>query len=182
MPARPAASIGFGQPVVILPVQAELNQRREKLGGAKKREGLQFTSTGSRCDGDFLYNDRIRSMISAARFPYFSILTADARARSRAGGSWLSHSTQVLALVMAAAIGCLISWANDAAISPNMLTRLMCARSSSSRHNFSRSCSARLRSSMSVRVPPFEIRKGVRCATSPCRTPVHFQSKQLRRQ
>jgi hypothetical protein len=35
---------------------------------------------------------------------------------------------QLLALVMAAAMGCLISCAIDAAISPNVLTRLMCAR------------------------------------------------------
>ncbi len=38
-------------------------------------------------------------MISAARFPYLSILAAAARARSRLGGSCASHSMQVLALV-----------------------------------------------------------------------------------
>src|ERR1700676_381418 len=71
-------------------------------------------------------------MISAARFPYLSSLAAAARARSRLGGSCASHSMQLLALVMAAAMGCLISCASDAAISPNVLTRLVCARSASS--------------------------------------------------
>jgi hypothetical protein len=40
-------------------------------------------------------------MISAARFPYLSILSAAALARSRLGGSCASHSRQLLALVMA---------------------------------------------------------------------------------
>ena len=53
-------------------------------------------------------------MISAARFPYLSILAAAARARSRLGGSCASDSMQLLALVMAAATGCLISCASDA--------------------------------------------------------------------
>jgi hypothetical protein len=92
-------------------------------------------------------------MISAARFPYLSILAAAARARSRLGGSCASHSMQLLTLVMAAATGCLISCASDAAISPNVLTRLMCASSASSCRNLSRSCSARLRSVMSWTVP-----------------------------
>ena len=38
--------------------------------------------------------------ISAARFPYLSILPAAARAQSRLGGSCASHSMQLLALVM----------------------------------------------------------------------------------
>src|SRR6476659_2712269 len=75
-------------------------------------------------------------MISAARFPYLSILAAAARARSRLGGSCASHSMQLLALVMAAAMGCLISCASDAAISPNVLTRSICARSASSSRRF----------------------------------------------
>jgi len=45
-------------------------------------------------------------MISAARFPYLLIRVAAARARSRFGGSCASHSMQLLALVMAAAMGC----------------------------------------------------------------------------
>src|SRR5580693_7231435 len=75
-------------------------------------------------------------MISAARFPYLSIRAAAARARSRFGGSCPSHSRQLLALVMAAAMGCLISCASEAAISPNVLTRLVCARSASSCRSF----------------------------------------------
>src|ERR1035438_5075972 len=46
-------------------------------------------------------------MISAARFPYLSIRVAAARARSRLGGSCKSHSMQLLALVIAAAMSCL---------------------------------------------------------------------------
>src|SRR5580700_5396086 len=84
-------------------------------------------------------------MISAARFPYLSIRAAAARARSRLGGSCESHAMQLLALVMAAAMGCLISCASDADISPNVLTRLTWARSASSCRSLSRSCSARLR-------------------------------------
>src|SRR6202790_2393411 len=98
-------------------------------------------------------------MISAARFPYLSILAAAARARSRLGGSCASHSMQLLALVMAAAMGCLISCASDAAISPNVLTRLVCARSASSCRSFSLSCSADLSSVMSVESP--HAREGV---------------------
>ncbi len=92
-------------------------------------------------------------MISAARFPYLSILAAAARARSRLGGSCASHSMQLLALVIAAAMGCLISCAKDAAISPNVLTRSICARSASSCRSFSRSCSACLSVVMSVELP-----------------------------
>src|SRR6266478_2821209 len=75
---------------------------------------ISFTSISSLCGGDFLYSDRIWLMISAARFPYLSILAAAARARSRLGGSCASHSMQLLALVMAAAMGCLISCAREA--------------------------------------------------------------------
>src|SRR3984957_5349155 len=92
-------------------------------------------------------------MTSAARFPYLSILAAAARARSRLGGSCDSHSMQLLALVMAAAMGCLISCASDAALSPNVLTRLVCARSASSCRSLSLSCSALLSSVMSVELP-----------------------------
>jgi hypothetical protein len=63
-------------------------------------------------------------MISTARLPCLSILAAAARARSRLGGSCASQSMQLLALVMAAAMGCLISCAGDAAISPGVLARL----------------------------------------------------------
>src|SRR5260370_155803 len=55
-------------------------------------------------------------MISAARFPYLSIRAAAARARSRLGGSCASHSMQLLALVMAAAMGCLISYDREAGV------------------------------------------------------------------
>jgi hypothetical protein len=45
----------------------------------------------------------------------------DKRARSRLGGSCASHSMQLLALVIAAAMGCFISCAKEVAISPNRL-------------------------------------------------------------
>ena len=35
-------SCGFPEPVAILPIQAELNQRRENFGGAEKRDTLQL--------------------------------------------------------------------------------------------------------------------------------------------
>ena len=57
---------------------------------------------------------------SAARFPYLSILAAAARARSRLGGSCASHSMQLLALVMAAAMGCLISCASITPSTPQI--------------------------------------------------------------
>src|SRR5260221_501025 len=38
---------------------------------------ISFTSTNSRCGGDFLYNERRRSMISVARAPSFAILPVD---------------------------------------------------------------------------------------------------------
>ena len=41
------------------------------------------------------------------------------------------HRRQVVAFIIAPAIGCLISWLSDAASSPIMLTRLMRARSAS---------------------------------------------------
>ena len=44
-------------------------------------------------------------MISAARFPSFTILMAAARASSMSGVSAASQRKQVLALVLAAAIG-----------------------------------------------------------------------------
>ena len=85
--------------------------------------------------------------------PSFSILIAAALALSRSGGLRVSHRKQASALVIAAAMGCLISCASDAVSSPIILTRLTCARSASTWRNLSRSCSARLRSVMSTWVP-----------------------------
>jgi hypothetical protein len=108
------------------------------------------TSTNSRCGADFLYNDRSRSMISVARLPSFTILLVASIASSTSGCSRFSQRKHVFAFVMAAAIGCFNSWDTEAANSPSMLTRFTCARSARS---FSRSSSARLRSSMSVEIP-----------------------------
>src|SRR5260370_411485 len=44
---------------------------------------ISFTSTNSRCGGDFWYNDRRRSMISVARVPSFRILLEALEATSR---------------------------------------------------------------------------------------------------
>ena len=98
---------------------------------------ISFTSTNSRCGGAFLYNDRRRSMISVARVPSFTILFVASSASSTSGWSRFSHRMQVFALVIAAAMGCFSSWDNEAASSPKMLRRFICARSARS---FSRSC------------------------------------------
>ena len=102
---------------------------------------IAFTSTSSRCGGDFLYNDRKRSMISVARVPSSTILIVASSASSTSGWSRLSQRMQVPALVMAAVSGCFSSWDMEAASSPRVLTRFTCARSARS---CSRSCSARL--------------------------------------
>src|SRR5262245_29862868 len=57
-------------------------------------------------------------MTSPARSASCSMLVAAARASSRSGGSWASHRMHALAFKTAAVIGCLISWANEAASSP----------------------------------------------------------------
>ena len=92
-------------------------------------------------------------MISAARFPSFSILIVAARALSRSGGLRVSHRKQALALVIVAAMGWFISCARELASSPSMVTRFMCARSASSWRSLSRSSSARLRSVTSIELP-----------------------------
>lgn len=81
---------------------------------------------------------------------------------------------QLLALVIAAAIGCFISCASEAVNSPNMLTRLMCARSASSCRSFSRSCSAHLRSVMSVELKLFQIARGGKDRMTNRVDPFHF--------
>jgi len=69
-----------------------------------------------------------RLMISAARVPSFTILMAAARASSRFGVSAASQRIQVLALVMAAAIGDSLR-VSEAVSSPMVVTRFTCARS-----------------------------------------------------
>ena len=92
-------------------------------------------------------------MISAARFPSLSTLFAAARALSSSGGSCASHRKQALALVTVAVMGWFISCARELANSPSITTRFMCASSASNWRSLSRSCSARLRSSISVSAP-----------------------------
>ena len=69
------------------------------------------------------------------------------------GVSPASHRRQALPLLTTPESGWLTSCAIEAVSSPMMLTRLMCARSVSSRCNRARSSSARLRSVISTVVP-----------------------------
>ena len=109
-----------------------------------------FTSTNSRSAVLFLKSRRIRLMISAARVASLTILAAVWRASSMSGCSRESHRTQVFASVTAAAIGCLISWASEAANSLMVVTRFMYARSACA---WRKASSARLRSVTSMFVP-----------------------------
>src|SRR6266481_2771300 len=88
-----------------------------------------FTSTSSRCRAPFLKSKLMLPMMSAARVTSLTILDAASHASGTSGASRPSHRKQVLALVTAAEIGCLISCASDAVNSPIVVTLLKCARS-----------------------------------------------------
>src|SRR3984893_1996068 len=80
-------------------------------------------------------------MISAARVTLLTIREAASYASVMSGGSRGEHCTHASALMTAPVSGCLMSWANEAANSPIMLTRLMWARSPSSWRSLRRSSS-----------------------------------------
>ena len=74
--------------------------------------------------GAFLTSARTRSMTSFARSTSLTMRTSAWRASSISGGSAASQRKLTPALSLAAAIGCLTSWAIDAVISPRSITRL----------------------------------------------------------
>ena len=114
---------------------------------------VSFRSSFSRGISALWVRARIRAITSPARFPSRTMRRTASRASSRLGASPASQRRQALPLLTTPASGWLTSCAIEAASSPMMLTRLMCARSASSWRSLSRSSSARLRSSMSVLVP-----------------------------
>jgi hypothetical protein len=68
-----------------------------------------FKSTSSRCGVPFLNKRRLRSVISLATVPSFTIIVTAARASSRLAGSRSSQRRQASAWVTAAAIGWITS-------------------------------------------------------------------------
>ena len=101
---------------------------------------ISFGSTNSRCRVSCWKSRRTRLTISFARLPSCTILDAAARTSSKSGSSRASHRKQVLALVMTAAIGCLISCASEAVSSPMLLIRLARVRSACACRSASSAC------------------------------------------
>jgi hypothetical protein len=74
----------------------------------------------------FLTRRRIRSRISRVRSPFSTISSKACRAFSRSGGCARSRRNPAPALVTAAAIGWLTSWAIEAVSCPMVATRVAC--------------------------------------------------------